>query len=464
MVTNDGELEPVWTYDQAIAALNRHVNLERVPGSERSAPKLERMARLVSRLGDPQRRLRAVHVTGTNGKTSTALITSRLLAADGRRVGLYTSPHLERINERMRIGDDPIGDDRLALNLQRAIEASAELPSTDQPNYFELLTAAAFSWFADEQVDAAVVEVGVLGRWDATNVLDAPVAVVTTVGADHLEYAGSLENVAREKAGIVKPGSTLVLGETSSLATLFEDTPAARVWRRPSDFACDAWEATTTGAVATLRTPEGCYRDVTLRLHGRHQADNAATALAAVEAFLGHPLPEEQVASGLASATTPGRMEVLGDQPPIVVDMAHNPQAAGALVRALAGAAPGWVLLYGALFGHDWQATLGELLAVDLRAVVVCRPDSPRAVPPEEIASFLSGRGVRALVVEDVAEAAGRAAELATNGTGLVVTGSTYHLAAARSAILRRRAIGEERTNGEERAISARKGPRRARN
>jgi dihydrofolate synthase/folylpolyglutamate synthase len=430
----------VWTYDQAIAALNRHVNLERVPGTERSAPKLERMVRLVSRLGDPQRRLRAVHVTGTNGKTSTAVVSARLLGAAGLRVGLYTSPHLERINERMRIGDDPISDDRFAQNVQRATEASAELPPADQPNYFELLTAAAFLWFADEQVDAAVVEVGVLGRWDATNVLDAPVAVVTTVGADHLEYAGSLENVAREKAGIVKPGSTLVLGETSPLAALFEDTPAARIWRRPADFACDAWDATPTGAVATLRTPEGCYPDITLRLHGRHQADNAATALAAVEAFLGHALPDEQAASGLSSATTPGRMEVLGDQPPIVVDMAHNPQAADALVRALAGTAPGWVLLYGALFGHDWQATLTELLALDLRAVVVCRPDSPRAVDPEEIASFLSGRGPRTLVVEDVAEAAEQACELTTNGAGLVVTGSTYHLAGARAAILGREA------------------------
>lgn len=434
------------TYDQAIAALNRHVNLERVPGSERSAPKLERMVRLASRLGDPQRRLRAVHLTGTNGKTSTAVVTARLLSAAGLRVGLYTSPHLERVNERMRIGDDPIGDDRFALNVERAVEASAELPPADQPNYFELLTAAAFLWFADEQVDAAVVEVGVLGRWDATNVLDAPVAVVTTVGADHLEYAGSLENVAREKAGIVKPGSTLVLGETSPLAALFDDTPAARIWRRPSDFACDAWHATPTGAVATLRTPEGCYPDITLSLHGRHQADNAATALAAVEAFLGHPLPVEQVAS-LSSATTPGRMEVLNDQPPIVVDMAHNPQAAAALVQALAGTAPEWVLLYGALFGHDWRATLNELLALDLRAVVVCRPDSPRAVDPEEISSFLSRSGLRTLVVEDVAEATEQASRLATNGSGLVVTGSTYHLAAARVAILEGAAT-RERPNG----------------
>jgi dihydrofolate synthase/folylpolyglutamate synthase len=434
----------VWTYDNAINALNHHVNLERVPGTERSAPKLDRMVRLMSRLGDPHRQLRAVHLTGTNGKTSTAVVTAGLLTAAGLRVGLYTSPHLERINERMRVGGDPIDDDLFAANVRRAVEASARLAPADQPNYFELLTAAAFSWFADERVDAAVVEVGVLGRWDATNVLDAPVAVVTTVGADHLEYAGTLENVAREKAGIVKPGSTLVLGDTSPLAALFEGTPAARIWRRPADFDCDAWRATPEGAIATLRTPGGCYRDVDLSLHGRHQADNAATALAAVEAFLGHPLPQDQAASGLASAVTPGRMEILGESPPaavapVVIDMAHNPQAGAALAGSLAGAAPRWVLLYGALSGHDWRATLVELLALPIDAVVVCRPDSPRAVAPEEVASFLSSRGVEPIVVTDAAEAAERAYELAQGVAGLVVTGSTYHLAAARTAILRHR-------------------------
>jgi dihydrofolate synthase/folylpolyglutamate synthase len=439
----------VWTYDKAIDALDRHVNLERVPGTERSAPKLDRMVRLMSRLGDPQRQLRAVHLTGTNGKTSTAVVTARLLTAAGLRVGLYTSPHLERINERMRVGDDSIDDERFAASVGRAVAASAQLAPADQPNYFELLTAAAFCWFADEEVDAAVVEVGVLGRWDATNVLDAPVAVVTTVGADHLEYAGSLENVAREKAGIVKPGSTLVLGDTSPLASLFEGTPAARIWRRPTDFACDAWQATPKGAIATLRTPRGCYPDMDLSLHGRHQADNAATALAAVEAFLGHPLPKEQAASALASAVTPGRMEILADNPPgavdpvmigpVVIDMAHNPQAGAALAGSLAGAAPRWILLYGALSGHDWRATLVELLALPLDAVVVCHPDSPRAVATGEVASFLSSRGVEPIVVTDAAEAADRAYELAQGGAGIVVTGSTYHLAAARTAILRHR-------------------------
>lgn len=427
--------QSVWTYEQALAALDGHVNLERAPGTERSAPKLERMARLVSCLGDPQHRLRAIHLTGTNGKTSTALVTAALLASAGLRVGLYTSPHLERINERMRIGDDPIGDDAFATYVGRAVEAAAELSPADQPNYFELLTAAAFSWFADATVDAAVVEVGVLGRWDATNVLDAPVAVITTIGPDHLEYAGSLENVAREKAGIVKPGSTLVLGDTSPMAALFEDTPATRVWRRPSDFACDAWRDTPEGAVATLRTPAQRYLDVGLRLHGRHQADNAAAALTAAEAFLGRPLPLDQAASGLASVVTPGRMELVRDQPPVVIDMAHNPQAAAALAGALAGAASRWVLLYGALSGHDWRATLEQLLALELDAVVICRPGSPRAVPPQEIASFLAGRGITVTVVPDVVEAAERSLDRAGAEAGLLVTGSTYHLAAARTAI-----------------------------
>ena len=203
----------------ALAWLDSHVNLESGGGrpadsaARVSAPTLGRITRLLDLLGSPQRDLSAVHVTGTNGKTSVTRMCDALLDTLGLRMGSYTSPHLERVNERMAVGGEPISDGTLDELLATIRQAEEQMDA--RPSYFEIITAAALRWFADEAVDAAVVEVGLGGTWDATNLVDGSVAVVTNVSVDHVEYLGpTLEQIAAEKAGIVKPGATLVLGET----------------------------------------------------------------------------------------------------------------------------------------------------------------------------------------------------------------------------------------------------------
>ncbi len=264
------------------------------------------MRELCAVLGDPQHQQPTVHVTGTNGKGSVARLVTALLGAHDLTVGTYTSPHLERINERISRNGQPISDAGLAdvLTDLARIEGLLE----HRPSYFELLTAAAFRWFSDEAVAAAVVEVGLLGRWDATNVVDGQVAVLTNIGHDHTDGRGDWRRrVAEEKAGIVKPGSTFVLGETDpALDDIFAATPATELWRRDTEFSCTENRLAVGGRLLDLRTPGGSYDDVFLALHGAHQGENAAIALAATEAFFGRPLEADLVAEAFGSVTQPG--------------------------------------------------------------------------------------------------------------------------------------------------------------
>ena len=220
-------------YQQALRWLDDHVDLERRDPSRRATPTLERMWELATLLGSPQAAYPVVHVTGTNGKTSTSRMISALLAARGLSVGLYTSPHLERVNERLAWNGDPVSDDDLAALIDSI--SAVEPLMTEPPSYFEILTAAALAWFAEIAVDVAVLEVGLGGTWDATNVADASVAVVTNVGIDHVEYLGpTAHQIAREKAGIVKAGSALVLGETDpELAPFFTSASSWAAARLP---------------------------------------------------------------------------------------------------------------------------------------------------------------------------------------------------------------------------------------
>src|SRR5437899_4436832 len=256
------------------------------------APTLDRMRTLIDMLGDPQQAQPAIHVTGTNGKGSTVRMATALLGAHNLAVGTYTSPDLERINERLSRNGEPIDDDAFA----EAIGAVADLEGLSgiRPHRFEILTLAAFRWFADLPVDAAVVEVGLGGRWDATNVVEASVAVVTNIGLDHTEVLGPTRlEVAGEKAGIVKRGSTLVLGETDpEIRPIFERQDAARIWLRDREFGCTANRVAVGGRSLDLYTPKARYDDVFLSMHGAHQGDNAAAAVASVEAFFDRPLDE----------------------------------------------------------------------------------------------------------------------------------------------------------------------------
>src|SRR5437763_8348060 len=279
----------------ALAYLDDHVNLETDVSARAASKRLDRVARLVELMGDPQRTYPIVHLTGTNGKGSTARMLTSLFVARGLSVGTYTSPRLERFNERIAWNGDPISDAAFVEIIDAV--ASIERVMDEAPTVFEILTAAAFRWFADIAVDVGVVEVGLGGRWDATNVADGQIAVVTNVSLDHAETIGpTLADIATEKAGIIKPGSTLVLGETDpDLAAIFRAAGSAETWERGRDFACEANDLAHGGRLLDLRTPGAFYEDVYLPVHGAHQGDNAAVALAAAEAFFGAPLASDVV-------------------------------------------------------------------------------------------------------------------------------------------------------------------------
>src|ERR1051326_5804351 len=303
----------------------------------RMVPDRGRIEALLDLLGSPQRAYPSVHLTGTNGKTSTARMVDGLLRAQGLRGGRYTSPHLETVRERISIEGEPISEERFAAVYDEVAplaefldgKAAAQAHPGDQVDrvtYFELTTAVAFAAFADAPVDVATVEVGLGGAWDATNVLHAGVCIVTPVGLDHTELLGdTVEEIAAEKAGIIHPGATVVcaLQEPEAMRSIVERCVevGATLLREGVDFGVLGRTMAVGGQVLTIQGLGGVYDDVFIPLHGAHQAQNAATALAAVEAFLGgesrHLLDVEVVREGFGGASSPGRLERVRSSPTI---------------------------------------------------------------------------------------------------------------------------------------------------
>jgi dihydrofolate synthase / folylpolyglutamate synthase len=411
-------------------------------GRDRRAnrPTLARMAALAELLGSPQVEYPIVHVTGTNGKTSVARLATELLVEHGLSVGAYTSPNLERVNERIAWNGHDIDDDALDELLGLVALIEPHLP--ELPSFFEILTGVAYRWFADVAADAAVVEVGLGGGFDATNVADGRVAVVTNVSVDHVEYLGPTRlGIAEEKAGIVKPGSTLVLGETDpDVRAPFLARDAARVLLRDADYGVTTNRLAHGGRLLDLFTPSARYDEVFLSLHGAHQAHNAAIALVAVEAFLERPLEEDVVASVLGRARAPGRLEVVGHAPLVLLDGAHNVAGAHALREALAEEFPASArtVVVGLLREKDPLEMLDAFGVAEAAFVVACEPPSARALPADEVAAAareLGQPGDAVTVVPDVG-AALAAAVAATPPEGqVVVTGSLYVVGAARAAL-----------------------------
>jgi dihydrofolate synthase/folylpolyglutamate synthase len=421
-------------YREALAYLDEHAGYETT--GRITSPSLDRIQRLVGAMGDPQHACPVIHITGTNGKGSTAQIITRLLVAQGLSVGTYTSPHLETVNERMARDGEAIAD----ADLAEQIAAIADLEGVVgiRPSYFEIVTAAAFRWFADIAVDVAVVEVGLLGRWDATNVADGRIAVVTNVGFDHTEFAGPLlSDVAAEKAGIIKRGSFLVLGETDpDLAGIFRAERSEGVIERDVDFAVDENSLALGGRLLSLHTPLASYSELFLPLHGRHQGDNAVLALAAVESFFGAPIDVDVVTEGFASVSMPGRFEVLGHQPLVIVDGAHNPPGADVCASVMADdfdPAGDRILVVGLLKGRDPQMMLEALRAEEAGRLICCTPPSPRAIPAEETAAAARKIGIADVIaIDDVTKACDRALAGAQSDDAVLVTGSLYTVGAAR--------------------------------
>jgi dihydrofolate synthase/folylpolyglutamate synthase len=427
-----------------LAWLDGHANLE--AGGRVRAPSLDRIRPLLDLLGRPQADYPLIHVTGTNGKTSTTRLIAHFLNARGLSVGAYTSPHLERVNERMVWGGEAITDNALAEELRIVAVAEHALLEREgafaRPTWFELITAAGYHWFSDLGVQAAVAEVGLGGLWDATNAADAEVAVVTNVSIDHVEYLGSSrETIATEKAGIIKRGATLVLGEPDpGLHGIFLERDPGRVLRTDVDFGVLRNAPAYGGRAIDLRTPLAEYSDLYLPVHGAHQAGNAAIALAAAETFFGEPFPADLVAGALATFRTPGRLEVVGHEPLMILDGAHNAAGGEALVQALEEEfVPGpRTLIVGLMREKDPTLMLAALGATEAEWVFTCPPPSPRAMSANDLAEAALELGVDPGRVEPLAtveEAVARALAVTPPQGQVVVAGSLYLVGAARAAL-----------------------------
>jgi dihydrofolate synthase/folylpolyglutamate synthase len=427
----------------ALEWLDGHIDFESVMPSRRALPTLDRMRDLMELLGEPQEAYPSVHITGTNGKGSTAAMATALFGAQGLTVGTYTSPNLTRVNERISRNGEPIDDDALIELLESL--ARLEQLMKERPTRFELLTAAAFAWFADEAVDVAVVEVGLGGRWDCTNVVQADVAVLTNVSFDHTEVLGpTLEDIAGDKSGIFKSGSRVVIGEcdptlVAQLRQAAAVAGATETWVRGRDFACSSNRMAVGGRLLDIRTPARRYGELLLPLHGAHQGENASCALAAVEAFFGAPLGDQVVGLAFAEVRVPGRLEVIGRHPMVVVDGAHNVAGMIVLARSLVeefDVVGETEAVVGMLTGRDPAAMLDALLTAGVRSVVACAPRSPRALHADAVAAAAAGLGMAVSVVSDPSDATASALSHAGPDDRVVVCGSLYVVADARRLLV----------------------------
>ena len=426
-------------FDEAVDHLESLINHEARPRAGRGAGlSLEPMRRLVTAMGDPQTDYPVVHVTGTNGKGSTVRMAAALLQAMGLRVGAYTSPHLMDVTERICVDSQPIAAEDFGAAVGAVARFAEHLGM--RATWFETVTAAALRHFADEAVDAAVVEVGMLGRYDATNVVDGQVAAITNVGCDHTDGVGDWRRgIAGEKAGIIKPGSTVVLGETDpGLAEIFKAEPSAAVLNRDRDFGVSADRLAVGGRLLDLYTPRRRYDSVMLALHGRHQTDNAAVAVAAAESFFDAALPDGAVAEALAEIRVPGRFEIADRHPLLVLDGAHNPDGAKAAAATLAeDFEPGGrrFVVVGMQDGRDPRAVLEAFDVGGAELVVACTAPTARGIPAAEVAAAAASLGAACEAVVDVGAAIDRARSLAAETDVISVVGSFTVVGAAKEAL-----------------------------
>ncbi|MBB5957725.1 dihydrofolate synthase/folylpolyglutamate synthase [Saccharothrix tamanrassetensis] len=418
-------------------------------------PSVERIRALAELLGDPQTSYPVLHITGTNGKTSTSRMVDALLTRVGLRTGRYTSPHLQLVTERINVDNAPISPERY-VEVYRDIEPLVSIVDSrgEVPlSKFEVLTGMAFAAFADAPVDAAVVEVGMGGQWDATNIADGKIAVITPIGIDHVDYLGSsLEGIATEKAGIIKPGAVALLAEQDPVAerVLLRRIAEvdAMVARQGSEFGVLQRDVAVGGQLLRLQGLGGVYEEVFLPLHGAHQAANAALALAAVEAFFGagadRQLDVDAVREAFATVASPGRLERVRSAPTVLVDAAHNPHGAKALAKAL-DEEFGFrklVAVVGVMDDKDAVGILSELEPV-VTEVVLTANSSPRAMDPDLLAGvaipiFGEDRMVVQPHLPDAIEEAVRLAEDdddggVVSGGGVIVTGSVVTAGEARA-------------------------------
>jgi dihydrofolate synthase/folylpolyglutamate synthase len=427
-------------YGEALNYLDEHASYEKTGRVE--SPSLDNIKTFMDLMGQPHLSYPVIHITGTNGKGSTTQIITQLLIAHGLQVGTYTSPHLETLTERISRNNEPISEQDFADCV--AAIADIEVIGGVRPSYFEVMTAAAFRYFADTAVDVAVIEVGMLGRWDATNVVNSSVAVITNIALDHTEFAGPrLEDIAFEKVGISKPGSVLVVGDTNEeLREIWNAAESTAVLLRGNDFEISENELAVGGRMIDVRTERAVYKELPLPLHGQHQGDNASIALTAVEEFFGNVLDIEVVREGFAAVRMPGRFEVLGRAPLVVIDGAHNPAGADVCAQVFFddfSPEGKRILVVGALKGRDPQMLLSALRADEFDAVICCTAPTPRGIGANDLASAAKQMGCEQVVACETVEAAcDKALNIAREEDAVLVAGSLYVVGSARTFLRRK--------------------------
>ncbi|MDI3538528.1 MAG: dihydrofolate synthase / folylpolyglutamate synthase [Bacillota bacterium] len=423
-----------------------------------SRPGLERIEKLLGKLGHPEQGLKVIHVAGTNGKGSVCAFVSSVLAAAGYRTGLYTSPHLVEYRERFQINGTLISLEELAALLTDVRRASLEAAGAggEEATEFEVLTAAAFLYFATQKVDYLVLEVGLGGRLDATNVVRPEVAVITHISYDHTAVLGCrLAEIAREKAGIIKPGCPVVMApqeeEAAEVIAAVAAERRAPLHRVQAECTVIPRRQSLSGQSFDLCISGRSYRDLSISLLGDHQVDNAATAALALTVLSskGAAVSEDALRQGLAAARWPARFEVVLRSPVVVIDGAHNPDGAEALARAVQAYLPKrrLILVLGVLGDKDVPAVLRALGPL-AQVAVVTRPASPRAAEPEHVASGLRAYVPEVYVEPEIERAVQRALSLAGPEDVVLVAGSLYMAGVARRYLLIESGTDEERKTG----------------
>jgi len=418
------------------------------------APTLERIAALVDVLGSPQLTYPTIHVGGTNGKTTTARMIDSLLFEMGLRTGRFTSPHLESYLERISINGQPI-DPKAMIFSYNDIAAYLDFMDTkfDTPiSFFEAMTALAFAAFAEHPIDVGVIEVGMGGEWDATNVVNADVCVIMPVDLDHTEYLGStIAEIAKTKAGIIKEGSFVVLAQQKPEAAVELLKQAALVGadiaREGLEYVIERRTLAVGGQLLTIKTPKDTYEEIFLPLHGKHQASNAAAALVAVEAFFGEQeLDYEAVLAGFANVQSPGRCEVLHRDPTVIIDAAHNPHGAKALTDTIQNefTFDEVIGVFAAMGDKDIEGALVELEKV-MDSIIVTKNSSPRSASVADVEAlatkiFGSDRVFSADSLEAAIEKAIKDSirPLSEDTIGILITGSVVTVGEARTLVRKR--------------------------
>lgn len=440
---SESAARPAQTFAEAEDAL-----LSRWPET-RLEPSLDRILAFTELLGDPQRTYRSIHLTGTNGKTSTARMVDTLLRALDLRTGRFTSPHVEKMTERISIDGEPLDDEAFvrAFNDIAPYTHLVDESEAHPLSFFETVVGMAYAAFADAPIEVAVVEVGMGGAWDATNVIDADVAVITPIAVDHANYLGPTPAaIAEEKAGIIKAGATVVVAqqpvEAAEVILRRAAEVGATVAREGMEFGVVDRVPAVGGQSVTLQGLRGRYDEVFLPLYGAHQAQNAVLALAAVEALVEHPIGDDIVREAFAQVTSPGRLEVIRRSPTIVLDAAHNPAGAEATAAALEDSFrfDPLVGVIGVMADKDHEGLLAAF-EPHLTHVVITQNATDRAMPAEQLAA--TAREVfgeeRVTVVPRLADAITEAAALAEADGGdslssgaVLVTGSVVTVGEAR--------------------------------